>query len=849
MLHVSPSMRPDCDQILRMPFIKRHIVNFFVDIHNRPQTNIGEGTMIVRGAIGQASDIQAHLRNDNNMLSLREQLKHLDMTEDMAKALNPPQDNLPVKSGSDLRRRVRDQTGALRREEDHKKMIESALERLRKEKEERVKEKAAANNVMPMGGRGAGRPIRTGASNVPPEQDRLAIYREKQAKERAEEERRRERERKEKREHERERQVSAKERLREREIAHRNRLEEEARQNRIAAFHEDERQRKLEAERVDQKRREEIRVEARRKEEARIREEVRAKEEAKRDEEMSNMMAKQRQDLMQAKQQAAERRNQQREKERERQRKEIEQLKLDKLMLDQRTADREAKKKERQERERSTSRNSNAGNSNSGSNIPSREPTPPPCSTGLASGDNDNAHDINNNSIFKNLNGREEGDSTTSTRDAVLQRAQEAKLKEAAERSEVLKAEALQNKIEREKAAVRGRNQYVSSPDTSNAVGVGHPSAVDGAPCDGAKGSVNMDLDTLTEKLQQATKGNASRFGNKPGNAARGDAAGYDSRFDYGDDSSDEDDAILKQVSNERRGESKVQQEEEEARLSQDFHRMLADEDDEESLFGNVDNSNSSEVDADIEAREEELQQELNLSLARVDVLKKTVQDTVTFAVKVDSSVGNITRIGEIGRVAAKELGENGWGNEKESSDNTTKGGKDGEYIIEEELDSDEDEEEDEILKSLLREVTNQGSPPRSARSKSVGKDESKSEDDIITPRRVIRPDMAVNVNMGYDHPSGAPPAYADLADPPSPLGKLGQRSERLRQHLLSNIGKEAFEQAYDYLKRRESDETLSTEDVDLDKDPVLVSILGNTRMQFAEDVDQLIFLENFHQG
>lgn len=337
MLHVSPSVRPDCDQILRMPFIKRHIVNFFVDIHNRPSTNIGEGTMIVRGAIGQASDVQAHLRNDNNMLSLREQLKHLDMTEDMATALSPQQASQPVKSGSDLRRRVRDQTSALRREEDHKKMVESALERLRKEKEVRAKERANAINVMPQGGRGAGRPRQTGASNVSAqEQDRLAIYREKQAKERAEDERRRERERKEKREHERERQVSAKDRLREREIAHRNRLEEEARQKRIAAFHEDERLRKVEAERVDQKRREEIRVEARRKEESRIREEIQRKEEAKREEDMSSMMAQQRQDLIQAKQAAAERRNQQREKEKERQRKEIEQLKMDKLMLDQR---------------------------------------------------------------------------------------------------------------------------------------------------------------------------------------------------------------------------------------------------------------------------------------------------------------------------------------------------------------------------------------------------------------------------------------------------------------------------------------------------------------------------------
>ena len=54
MLLLNPQQRPDLDQILRKPFIKKHIVNFFTDIASRPSASIGEGTMIMKAAAGGA---------------------------------------------------------------------------------------------------------------------------------------------------------------------------------------------------------------------------------------------------------------------------------------------------------------------------------------------------------------------------------------------------------------------------------------------------------------------------------------------------------------------------------------------------------------------------------------------------------------------------------------------------------------------------------------------------------------------------------------------------------------------------------------------------------------------------
>ena len=44
-------------------------------------------------------------------------------------------------------------------------------------------------------------------------------------------------------------------------------------------------------------------------------------------------------------------------------------------------------------------------------------------------------------------------------------------------------------------------------------------------------------------------------------------------------------------------------------------------------------------------------------------------------------------------------------------------------------------------------------------------------------------------------------PAYHGLADPPTPTGRLSDRIERLRQRCIEALGREAFHDAYNFLK------------------------------------------------
>ena len=129
---------PDLDEILHRPFIQKHIINFFSDIARRPTTQkMGEGTLIVRAAVGGAEEIgKAHLSNDQNMLNLRQQLRVLDLAEDMNRALAPP--SAKPASQLEARRMAREQQLALRREEDKKSMVEQAIARLQGDKEARA---------------------------------------------------------------------------------------------------------------------------------------------------------------------------------------------------------------------------------------------------------------------------------------------------------------------------------------------------------------------------------------------------------------------------------------------------------------------------------------------------------------------------------------------------------------------------------------------------------------------------------------------------------------------------------------------------------------------------------------
>ena len=136
MLMLEPRQRPDLDQILRKPVVKKHIVNFFTDIASRPSSSIGEGTMIVRVAAGGPSGLAAD--NDVNMLAFRKLLQALGLAADVERALVP---KAAPSNPTEAKKQVREVGAAVKREEDHKRMVEVALEKLRVEREARLKER------------------------------------------------------------------------------------------------------------------------------------------------------------------------------------------------------------------------------------------------------------------------------------------------------------------------------------------------------------------------------------------------------------------------------------------------------------------------------------------------------------------------------------------------------------------------------------------------------------------------------------------------------------------------------------------------------------------------------------
>jgi hypothetical protein len=140
MLAPEPKQRPDLDQILRKPFIRKQVVSFFVEIASRPSANLGEGTMIVRAAAG-GGGLAGNIGNDANSLALKQQLETLGMNRELSEALTPkaaPQDP------QEAQKMAKEQAIQLRREEEHRKMVEAALERLRLEREARQKGRGAA---------------------------------------------------------------------------------------------------------------------------------------------------------------------------------------------------------------------------------------------------------------------------------------------------------------------------------------------------------------------------------------------------------------------------------------------------------------------------------------------------------------------------------------------------------------------------------------------------------------------------------------------------------------------------------------------------------------------------------
>lgn len=334
MLQINASQRPDVEQILRMPFIKKHVVNFFIDIVTRPTQSIGEGTMIFRAAAVGGGGSES-IMNDTNMLSLREQLKQLDMMDSVHQALAPKSQ---PKNDEEALNLAREQASALKREQEKKKYLEDALLKLQKEKSNirnplsRIppsKSRVGGSNLHSNPSRSNLNPSPSNANrpgwNRNPSHANLNLHQKRQSEERE----RLERER------------AA------REAAEAERVERERRykenQNRI--MEQESQRRKEEISRAREIEKEKLRI-------AEL-EKFRMYEKGKREREIEREREKEleREKLQNASDQARARRELIRAKEVEKQRLEIEQLKQDKLILDRRQMEKDKKREERKNSE------------------------------------------------------------------------------------------------------------------------------------------------------------------------------------------------------------------------------------------------------------------------------------------------------------------------------------------------------------------------------------------------------------------------------------------------------------------------------------------------------------------
>jgi Protein kinase domain len=153
MLSIAPADRPDLEKILTLSFIKKHIQNFLGDIMTREHSKLGEGTMVFKaaavaiansGGTGAGDDSSfSNLSGNRDMLALQQQMEDLGLQSVVAKALSPPETERPTSAATAVKV-AKEQASALRREEDRKQAVESALARLREEREDRQRKRQAS---------------------------------------------------------------------------------------------------------------------------------------------------------------------------------------------------------------------------------------------------------------------------------------------------------------------------------------------------------------------------------------------------------------------------------------------------------------------------------------------------------------------------------------------------------------------------------------------------------------------------------------------------------------------------------------------------------------------------------
>jgi len=221
-----------------------------------------------------------------------------------------------------------------------------------------------------------------------------------------------------------------------------------------------------------------------------------------------------------------------------------------------------------------------------------------------------------------------------------------------------------------------------------------------------------------------------------------------------------------------------------------------SEDDEEDDIFGRarrqgkligaggtaVSQASAAEEDEDIHRREEELEAELNMATLRCEELKRTLKETITFASQAQGGAGAGAGAGGL-KAALRADSPLGLGLGLDSDSD-------------QDLDTDTGTDDATAVYPLSDEDLLP--PPRvpplgSAASAPSGAGAGAGAGvgvGGVTPRLLVKPIAAVKESP-----------YQNLADPPSPSGRLGDRIHRLRQRCIEALGREAFLDAYDYLR------------------------------------------------
>jgi len=143
MLSTAPGARPDLEVILKKPFVKRHVAGFFADVSSRPADSVSDATMAVQLAVNRGNSGGGKDDLKPEAESLRKQLQSLGLNDlirdNSAKSNGSNPLNGPPSSAKAAVAAARQQSSALRREEDRRSAVESALDRLKGEREMRAR--------------------------------------------------------------------------------------------------------------------------------------------------------------------------------------------------------------------------------------------------------------------------------------------------------------------------------------------------------------------------------------------------------------------------------------------------------------------------------------------------------------------------------------------------------------------------------------------------------------------------------------------------------------------------------------------------------------------------------------